>query len=67
MRVSRGERLANYAILVAFAVFALYPILTIVTAALGPDDAPTGEVGPGFLGLHPENFAAAWDLSLIHI
>lgn len=61
MRVSRGERLANYAILIAFAVFALYPVLTIIVAALGPDDAAGGQVGPGVLGLHPENFARAWE------
>ena len=61
MRVSRGERLANYAILIAFAVFALYPVLTIVAAALGPDDAAGGQVGAGVLGLHPENFAKAWE------
>ncbi|TQJ49439.1 carbohydrate ABC transporter permease [Phycicoccus sp. SLBN-51] len=60
MRVSRGERLANYAILIAFAVFALYPVLTIIVAALGPDDAAAGQVGAGVLGLHPENFAKAW-------
>jgi raffinose/stachyose/melibiose transport system permease protein len=61
MRVSSGERFANYAILIVFAVFALYPILTIVAAALGPDDAAGGQVGPGVLGLHPENFARAWE------
>ena len=60
MRVSRGERLANYAILIAFAVFAIYPVLTIIVAALGPDDAAAGQVGAGVLGLHPENFAKAW-------
>jgi raffinose/stachyose/melibiose transport system permease protein len=60
MRVSRGERLANYAILIAFAVFALYPVLTIIVAALGPDDAAGGQVGGGVLGLHPENFGKAW-------
>jgi raffinose/stachyose/melibiose transport system permease protein len=60
MRVSSGERLANYAILIAFAVFALYPVLTIVAAALGPDDAAGGQVGEGVLGMHPENFARAW-------
>jgi raffinose/stachyose/melibiose transport system permease protein len=60
MRVSRGERVANYAILIAFAVFALYPVLTIVAAALGPDDAAGGQVGEGVLGMHPENFARAW-------
>lgn len=61
MRVSRSERLANYAILIAFAVFALYPVLTIIAAALGPDDAAGGQVGAGVLGLHPENFAKAWE------
>ena len=62
MRVSRGERTANYAILVAFAVFALWPVLTVVVAALGPDDAAGGTVGAGVLGLHPENFATAWEV-----
>ena len=42
MRVSRAERAANYLILSAFAVFALFPILTIVVAALGPDDSGSG-------------------------
>ena len=46
MTVSRGERVGNYAVLIAFALFALYPILTIVVAALGPDDAAGGQVGP---------------------
>lgn len=62
MRVSRGERTANYAILVAFAAFAIWPVLTVVIAALGPDDAAGGTVGGGVLGLHPENFAAAWEV-----
>ena len=39
---SRAERSANYLILIAFAVFALLPILTIVVAALGPDDSGAG-------------------------
>ena len=62
MRVSRGERTANYAILVAFAVFALWPVLTVLVAALGPDDAAGGTAGAGVLGLHPENFATAWEV-----
>lgn len=62
MRVSRGERTANYAILVAFAAFAIWPVLTVVIAALGPDDAAGGTVGGRVLGLHPENFAAAWEV-----
>ena len=62
MRVSRGERTANYAILLAFAAFAIWPVLTVVIAALGPDDAAGGTVGSGILGLHPENFATAWEV-----
>ena len=51
--ISRTERAANYAILLLFAVFALWPILTILGSALGPDDAG----GPGGLA----NFPAAWE------
>ncbi len=61
MRVSRAERATNYVILAAFAVFALWPILGVVVAALGPDDAAGGTVGAGVLGLHPENFVTAWN------
>ncbi|SCE67418.1 carbohydrate ABC transporter membrane protein 2, CUT1 family [Micromonospora coriariae] len=59
--ISKSERAANYLILVAFAAFALWPVLTIVAAALGPDDsvARTAQ-GAGLLGLHPENFGTAW-------
>ncbi|ADU46963.1 carbohydrate ABC transporter permease [Intrasporangium calvum] len=53
MQVSRPERLANYAILMAFAVFALYPLIGIVTAALQPDTQAPG-------GL--PNFQQAWDI-----
>jgi raffinose/stachyose/melibiose transport system permease protein len=51
--ISPAERAANYAILLLFSVFALWPILTILTSALGSDDA--GGAG-GFA-----NFAAAWE------
>lgn len=51
--ISRAERTANYAILLLFAAFALWPILTILGSALGPPDGG----GPGG-GL--ANFAAAW-------
>ena len=37
-------------------------MLTVVIAALGPDDAAGGTVGAGILGLHPENFATAWEV-----
>ncbi|MGW4471373.1 carbohydrate ABC transporter permease [Nonomuraea sp. NPDC004354] len=61
--ISRGERLANYVILLAFAAFALGPVVTILSAALGPDDA-AGADGQRFsvAGLHVGNFAAAWEV-----
>lgn len=59
--ISRTERGMNYLILCAFALFAIWPILTILAAALGPDDAAGGTVGAGILGLHPENFGNAWE------
>ncbi len=62
MKVSRAERTGNYVILIAFAVFALTPILTILAAALGPDDAAGGATSGGVLGLHPGNFVQAWDI-----
>jgi raffinose/stachyose/melibiose transport system permease protein len=51
--ISRPERTANYAILLLFAAFALWPILSILATALGPDDASDS----GGLA----NFAAAWE------
>ncbi|WP_431892743.1 carbohydrate ABC transporter permease [Nonomuraea sp. bgisy101] len=61
--ISRGERLANYVILSVFAAFALFPVLTILSAALGPDDA-AGSAGQGLsiAGLHVGNFAEAWEV-----
>jgi raffinose/stachyose/melibiose transport system permease protein len=50
---SRTERAANYAILLLFATFALWPVLTILAGAFGPDDSG----GPGGLA----NFPAAWE------
>jgi raffinose/stachyose/melibiose transport system permease protein len=41
-------------------MFALYPVLTILAAALGPDD--TGRATPSVLGLHPGNFSIAWNV-----
>ena len=57
MITSRAERSANYAILVAFAVFALWPIVSILVTALGPESASVAREGRG---LHWENFVAAW-------
>ena len=56
--IGRGERTANYVILIVFATVAVYPLLSVLVSALGAPD--TGTPGPGVLGLHPENFAAAW-------
>ena len=52
--ISRAERTVNYAILLVFAVFALWPILSILATALGPADLG----GPGGLA----NFPAAWEV-----
>jgi raffinose/stachyose/melibiose transport system permease protein len=51
--ISQAERVTNYALLLVFGVFALWPVGTVLGAALGPDDAG----GPGGLA----NFAAAWE------
>ncbi len=63
MRVSAGERNANYVILLAFAAFALWPILTVLASALGAADsggAPGSADGPTIAGLHFGNFVDAW-------
>ena len=53
MRVSTSERTMNYVILVAFAVFAIWPVLSIVVAGLQPDaEAPGGLA----------NLAEAWEI-----
>lgn len=66
MRVSRSERTANYVILLAFALFAIIPILTILQAALGPSDSAGTGVGnqgaASFAGLHFANFTEAWQV-----
>lgn len=48
--ISRVERTVNYAVLLVFATFALWPILTILTTAFGTVGASGGGA----------NFAAAW-------
>ncbi|NIK54284.1 carbohydrate ABC transporter permease, partial [Kribbella shirazensis] len=50
--ISRSEKAANYVVLLAFAAFALAPILTVLQSAFGPADA--GDTS-GF-----GNFAEAW-------
>ncbi len=58
MRVSTGERLGNYLILVVFAAFALAPIVTILTTALSPETPQDAAEGGA---LHWGNFARAWE------
>lgn len=53
MRVSRAEVSMNYVILVAFAIFALTPVITILLTSVAP---PLGESG----GIHLDNFVRAW-------
>lgn len=57
MRVSRSEKTANYVVLIAFAAFALWPILSILVTAVGPRSASVAREGGT---LHWENFADAW-------
>ncbi|WP_427891468.1 carbohydrate ABC transporter permease [Kribbella sp. GL6] len=52
--ISRAEKTANYVVLLAFAAFALGPILTVLRSALGPADSG-GSSGFG-------NFAEAWKI-----
>jgi raffinose/stachyose/melibiose transport system permease protein len=55
--ISRGERSANYLILIVFSVIALWPVVTILLSAFGPAGP---DAGAGTAGLHPENFVTAW-------
>jgi raffinose/stachyose/melibiose transport system permease protein len=55
MRVSAGERTANYVILAFFAAFALFPIITILSTAISPR---LGEEP----GIHLGNFVDAWEI-----
>lgn len=57
MTISRFERSANYAILVVFATFALWPIFSILVTALGPKSVAVAREGRAF---HWENFTEAW-------
>jgi raffinose/stachyose/melibiose transport system permease protein len=52
--IGRGEKSANYLVLIVFALFAITPILTILQAAFASSD--TGE-SSGF-----GNFADAWEI-----
>jgi len=55
---SRRETSVNYLILCVFSVLALWPVISILVSAFG--SAGTG-AGSGVAGLHPENFATAWE------
>lgn len=51
MSVSRSERVANYVVLIAFALFALAPIAVVLTTALTPSSGSAGGLAV---------FAQAW-------
>ncbi|MBB5832896.1 carbohydrate ABC transporter permease [Brachybacterium aquaticum] len=55
MRVSRGEAVMNYVLLIAFAAFALGPVLTILATSVS---APLGEPA----GFYLSNFVDAWTI-----
>ena len=55
MITSSAEKVGGYLVLGLAAVMALYPMVLILTRALGPDRV--GASG----GLHPENFVMSWD------
>jgi raffinose/stachyose/melibiose transport system permease protein len=60
--ISRSERALNYALLLAFAAFAVGPIVSILVAALGPDDSAGAAPARTVAGLHVGNFARAWEV-----
>lgn len=55
MRVSAGEKALNYVILVAFALFAFFPIGSILLTSLGP------QLGVAETGPHWGNIVDAWN------
>lgn len=57
MTISRFERASNYVILVAFAAFALFPILSILVTSIGPQSISVAREGRLF---HWENYVEAW-------
>lgn len=59
MKVSAFERVANYVVLVAFALIVLGPLGVILTTAFGPQSASAAREGGPF---HPGNFAEAWEV-----
>ncbi len=56
MRISKVERLGNYAILIFFSFVVLAPIFTIISTAFSPASAADAREG----SFHPENFVTAW-------
>ncbi|SDL49080.1 carbohydrate ABC transporter permease [Tessaracoccus oleiagri] len=55
MRVSAGEKALNYVVLTLFSLFALFPVITIVVTALGP------QLGVAESGPHWGNIVDAWN------
>src|SRR5699024_2887516 len=57
VRISASERVANYVILVGFALLALAPIITVAQTALRPETPADAETDTW---IHLENFSRAW-------
>jgi len=55
--ITRREQAVNYAILVVFALIALYPIVGVLLTALGPANASSFTIPSS---LHFSNFSDAW-------
>lgn len=55
---SRREVSVNYVILAIFSVVALWPVLSVLASAFG---SAGPDAGGGLAGIHPENFATAWE------
>jgi raffinose/stachyose/melibiose transport system permease protein len=55
---SRGERIANYAVLGGFSLVALYPVVGVVLSALQPPGSAAGFAVP--TGINLGNFSRAW-------
>lgn len=55
MRVSGGEKALNYVILSLFALFAIFPVVTIIITSLGP------QLGVAEPGPHWGNIVDAWN------
>ncbi|HSK54713.1 MAG TPA: carbohydrate ABC transporter permease [Jiangellales bacterium] len=57
--ISQRDRVLTYVVLTAFAVFAFYPLLYVLSAALTPEGQAASLVPSSFV---PYNFVEAWEI-----